>query len=310
VRNSRVLLRESGRVAILRIRTGEFFMTIDTKPILLRWLRGLPDATTIHWGDDGVTADHPYAKRAADPVVAVCPVAWPWHVVGSDEPQLSGSQSTTIRLDYELDIYEVWPWGPCQGPIGAWRVGHDRPLDVVTAAAVAELRALPGAMLVLSGGWLPATISSALTDWVAAHGNRSDLCFRWDPTQRSAVVQAFALYVRAGQAGGARAQSCIALRSAPAIDNPPLDDSVESRLEASEIRHRIRVATAMRWARRRLVDPELRWLTPAEARVLAGLGPIEDVLAWAVRRRVPIRPARGIEPVLASAPVLAFASAP
>jgi len=46
------------------------------------------------------------------------------------------------------------------------------------------------------------------------------------------------------------------------------------------------------------------------ARVLAGLGPAEDVLAWAFRHLVPIRPARGTELVLASAPVLAFASEP
>jgi hypothetical protein len=94
-------------------------------------------------------------------------------------------------------------------------------------------------MLVLSGGWLPRTISGGLADWAAVHAGRRDLRFCWDPRS-----------------------------------DPPWSAFGGSRLPKRASR----------------------------------LGSVEELGAWAVRHQVRIRRSRGVEPVLACAPVLAYAT--
>ena len=69
----------------------------------------------------------------------------------------------------------------------------------------------------------------------------------------------------------------------------------------------LRIAHAHRWARRMRVDPALAWLTPAEAKVLAGLNQDDDVYDWAVEHHIPTRVGNGIEPMLPAAAILTLA---
>jgi hypothetical protein len=281
-------------------------MQIDSAPEVVQWLKARPAGATIAWGDDGLSADHRYASRAADPVVAGCPVLWPWHVVGPDEPEPQNPGSTTLVLEYDLDVYELWPAGPCAGPLGAWAAERDRPLDVVSKREFVELRELPGTFLVLSGGWRPRTISSVLRDWARTRANRPDIDFRWDPQEKSAVFAAFIRFTGHSESRAAAGRKWAILYAAPQSQLARvLADTDDSQGHA--VRRSLRIAQAHRWARRMRIDPALAWLTPAEAGVLADLGPADDVYAWAVQHRVPTAPGDGIGPLLSAAAVLALA---
>ena len=277
-------------------------MQTDSSPQLLQWLNGLPTGATIEWGDDGLSPEHPYASRGADPVVAGCPIPWPWHIVGPDEPDSQSFGFGTFVLEYDLDVYELWPTGPCSGPLGFWIAALDRPLDVVSTCRLAELRELPGAFLVLSGGWWPRSISAALSNWVRAEADRADIKFDWDPHQRSAVFERFGQYIRPVDLAGEESHNWAILYPAP---DPRVDTEkceVDQRVARS-----LRIARAHRWARRMPVDPALAWLTPAEARVLAGIGVNDNVYQWATEHRIPTFARNGLEPMLRSAAVLALA---
>ena len=254
-----------------------------------------------------MTDAHAYAVRAADPVVPDCPVAWPWHVVGTDEPDCSDHDPSVIRLEYDLDVYDVWPGEPCIEPMGSWVAAYDRPLDVSAARGVSELRTLPGAMLVISGGWLPRSISRALAEWTATYAGRADVRFRWNPAHKSAVLTAVRRYTSAPEASDPRSHQWIALRPAPQVQLPLGEADTQERLRRRNDRKELRVAEARRWGRRMRVDPTLAWLTPAEARMLADLGPAEDVMTWARQHNVRIAVGRGIEPVLDAARLLVLA---
>jgi hypothetical protein len=281
-------------------------MPSDTAGIVSGWLRGLPEGAVLRWGDDGLTANRPYACRGVDPVVAGAPVAWPWHVLGPDDPDAAAWDGIALIVPYDLDTFEVWPAGPCHGPLGVYRVGRDLPLDVVTAAAISRLRALPGAMLSVAGGWLPTAISRALADWASLYAGRSDLRFRWDADERSAVVRAFARYARRLEASQSRDTGWVALR--PAASRTRFFDADTWELGEEEHGRRARrVADAQAWVRRSNVEPMLNWLTPAEVAALLHLGPDQDVLTWCLRHAIPSRPSAGLEPEFAAGPVLALA---
>jgi hypothetical protein len=236
-------------------------MHTKSVPRLLDWLKDQLAGVTIEWGDDALSADHPYASRGADPVVAGCPILWPWHIVGPDEPDWQSFGSGTLVLEYDLDVYELWPTGPCSGLLGTWIAELDRPLDVVSTYRLAELRELPGALLVLSGGWRPCDLA----------GEKSH---RWT-----------------------------ILYSA----SDPRVDTNKCEVDQRATRRSLQIAHAHRWARRMRVDPALAWLTPAEARVLAGIGVWENVYQWATEHRIPIFARNGLEPMLRADAVLTLA---
>jgi len=279
---------------------------IDSAPQLVEWLQGQPTGTTIAWGDDGLSSDHPYASRAADPVVAGCPIMWPWHVVGPDEPEVQNFGSGTLVLQYDLVVYELWPAGPCMGPIGAWVAEVDRSLDVISTCELAELRELPGAFLVLSGGWRPRTISSALRNWARTEADRADIHFRWDPGQQSAMVATFGRLPGHSGLRATAGRKWVILYAAQESRAMPVVADVDD-AEGRAERRGLRIAQAHRWARRMRIDPALSWLTPAEAGVLADLNAEADVYAWAVQHRIRTAPGNGIAPLLAAADVLAVA---
>jgi hypothetical protein len=104
-------------------------VTIDSVGEVVRWLNEATGGGCIEWGDDGMSAQRPYALRAVDPVVDGSPAMRPWHIVGLDEPEPEAYDSPPLTLDYDLDVYEVWPVGPCVGPLGAWFIARDQPLD-------------------------------------------------------------------------------------------------------------------------------------------------------------------------------------
>jgi hypothetical protein len=279
-------------------------MSLDSVHILTGWLRRLPERALVRWGDDGLTPTRRFASRAVDPVVDDCPVAWPWHVLGPDDPDIGSLDAITLIVPYDLDTFEVWPGGPCHGPLASYCVGRDRPLDVVTAAALANLRALPGAMLSVAGGWRPRTISSALSDWAAIFAGRSDLTFHWDAHQRSTVMHTFGRQLHMLEAARSRHHEWCALQPAAPRILPFEDDVCEDGDRAWRAR---RVVEADRWARRATVDPALNWLTPAEVAALLHLRPGHDATAWCLRHGMPSRPGAGLEPVFAAGPVLALA---
>jgi hypothetical protein len=212
-----------------------------------------------------------------------------------------------LVVEYDLDVFEVWPAGSCIGPIGSWPTGYNQPPDVVTARAVAELRALPGAMLIISGGWLPRSISRALASWTATYTGRADLRFRWNPARRSALLATFRRYVQEPEASDISSRQWIALHPAPQLRNPVDESDKQERLRQHSARKGLRIAEARRWSRRMALDPALAWLTPAEVRMLADLDPLEDVIAWARLHDVRIEGGDGIEPVLEAGRVLTIA---
>ncbi|HEY1296860.1 MAG TPA: hypothetical protein VGJ60_27590 [Chloroflexota bacterium] len=283
-------------------------MTIDSVGEVVRWLNEATCGSCIEWGDDGMSAQRPYALRAVDPVVDGCPVMWPWHIVGPDEPEQEAYDAPPLTLDYDLDVYEVWPAGPCVGPLAARFVARDQPLDVVSGRTLGALRGLPGAMLVLSGGWQPASISRALERWASIRATRPDLRFRWNQHQMSALKRTFEPYTRpprsvTGWAG------CEWATLDPAPELPGLAAELDplERLEQRNARRSLRRADVRRWTRRMMVDPALRWLTPAEVRMLVDLDPAEDIFGWAKRYHIPTCSGCGLEPLLATGAVLALA---
>ena len=278
-------------------------MTRDPTTTLIEWFQARPAGATLRWGDGGITADHPYATRGADPVIPNCPVRWPWCVVGPDEASRDDAAcQKTLVLDYDLDVYEVWPGGLCDGPIGSWVAGRDRPLDVVAARSVTELRALPGAMLAMEGGWWPSSISRVLAEWTAREAGRSDVRFRWHADTWSSILIRRRPYHKV--ANSSSLCDCVVLRPAPPIDS--VDDASE-RQKQRLARRELRIAEARRWIRRRAVDPTLAWLTLAEVRMLADLGTAENIPDWAKQHHVAISTADGISPVFEASRVLSLA---
>ena len=281
-------------------------MTINSAEEVIRWLYDQQHAALIQWGDDGLTRDRPYITRGADLVVKDCPVPWPWHVVGSDDPDVLDCGTQTLVLDYDLDVYDVWPGCPCADPIGSWPARQDQPLDVVALRAVAELRSLPGSMLVLSGGWVPRTISLALGNWAATYAARPDLRFRWNPAEQSPIVRTFRQYLPQLEERHRSESRWVTLGWAPDLSYPK-DVLDPERVEVRDARRTLRIAEARRWARRMTIDPALAWLTPAEASSLVDLDAAQDVTAWAIRHGIRAAAGPGIEPMLPAVPVLALA---
>jgi hypothetical protein len=277
-------------------------MHTEFSPQLLQWLSRLPAGACIDWGDDGLSPVHPFASRGADPVVDGCPIPWPWHIVGPDEPDWQSFGFGTLVLEYDLDVYEVWPTGPCSGPLGFWITALDRPLDVVSTCQLARLRELPGAFLALSGGWRPGALSAALEKWVRTEVDRTDLKFRWNPGQKSAVFETYGSYTRHLDVAGEETRHWAILYSAP----DSRVDTEKYQVDQQDARS-LRIAHAQRWARRLPVDPALAWLTPAEVRVLASLSLGDDVYQWATEHRIPTQVGNGLEPVLWAAAVLTLA---
>jgi len=156
--------------------------------------------------------------------------SWPWHVLGPDEPAYDAADPAWLVLDYDIDVYEVWPPGPCDGPIGSWVTGSDRPLDVRAMQAVAELRSLPGAMLVLAGGWLPRWISRGLAGWTARYTKRGDLRFHWHAGTCSAVLWSLRQSSRTQRFRASRPAEWITLWAVPEIQGAGCEPDPTERL--------------------------------------------------------------------------------
>lgn len=135
------------------------------------WLRALPHAAVVPWGDDHAGEDAPVCVGWVDvivpPLQAVALMNWVWTVLPPDDEDVDPSDPLVIVLPEDVDTWERHSdTGPVRLTADPQEPGWRR-----------------------RRGWTPTAVSRALEAWTAHHAGRSDVTFRWDPAMVSPMAQ-------------------------------------------------------------------------------------------------------------------------
>jgi hypothetical protein len=219
----------------------------EASRLIIEYLRGLPEDSTVHWSSHHVSRDRPWTTNWIDIRVAdegaLPTMNWVWTIIGEDDPDGTGDARWQFVWPYDLDVRQVWD--ATGGPFNVWVAARGEAPPECIAAAYERLPENFECSYEVRGGWSVETVAEALSSWAATHAGRPDLRFAWNPEGEPypEVVRA-AERARKLEEGGP---------SWDLGDGLVVADGVVDDLLALEPEERQQVLEAMREARRRFL---------------------------------------------------------